>query len=138
MLILGRSGKRSTISATHADLEPSSPLSSRRSTSARLPPEPSPSDSQLARSQLESSTPTALHSGGCPEDIDPIWAKYEKQFGSQQAFSKHRESADLIGLAERARSALAWIAARPEREIVIVSHQAAARPYPPAPHLALP
>ena len=50
--------------------------------------------------------------------------EYERRFGDQNAFQQHRESADLAAIASRARSAFAWLAARPEREIVVVSHSA--------------
>ena len=60
----------------------------------------------------------------CPDDHDELWNHYERLHGSQEAFQAHRESADLPHLAERARSAFAWIGARPEAEIVLVGHQA--------------
>ena len=59
-----------------------------------------------------------------PDDVDEVWASFERRLGSQQAFLGLRETADLGGLAARARRALAWIGRRPEREIVVVSHQA--------------
>ena len=61
---------------------------------------------------------------GCTHDHDELWASYERKHGSQVAFQAHRESADLGSLANRARSAFAWLGARPEREIVVVSHSA--------------
>lgn len=61
---------------------------------------------------------------GCFHEHDELWASYERTHGSAEAFQAHRESADLPALAERARSAFAWLAARPEREIVVVSHSA--------------
>ena len=61
---------------------------------------------------------------GCSDDHDEIWASYERRHGLQEAFTAHRESADLPALAARARSAFAWLAARPEREIAVVSHSA--------------
>ena len=61
---------------------------------------------------------------GCTHDHDELWASYERRFGSQQAYSDHRESADLPALAARAREAFAWLGARQERSIAIVSHSA--------------
>lgn len=63
-------------------------------------------------------------SAGCEHEHDELWAAYERKHGTQAAFKAHRESADMPGLAARARSAFAWLAARPEREIIIVSHSA--------------
>ena len=63
-------------------------------------------------------------SAGCAHEHDALWAAYEERFGSQGAFMAHRESADLPALAERARAAFAWLASRPERDIVVVSHSA--------------
>ena len=51
-----------------------------------------------------------------------MWARYERRHGPQAAFACRRESADLRGLAARARAAFAWLAARPEREMVVVAH----------------
>ena len=61
---------------------------------------------------------------GCAHNHDEIWARYERKHGSAQAFTQHRESADLAALAVRARRAFAWLAARPEKEIVVVTHSA--------------
>lgn len=58
----------------------------------------------------------------CADDADAIWAKYERKHGSATAFTRHRESSDQPALRERARSALGWLCARPEREVVVVSH----------------
>jgi len=63
-------------------------------------------------------------SQGCLHEHDELWASYERRHGSQEAFDRHRESADLPALALRAREAFAWLAERPEREIVVVSHSA--------------
>jgi len=63
-------------------------------------------------------------SQGCLHEHDELWASYERRHGSQEAFDRHRESADLPALALRAREAFAWLAQRPEREIVVVSHSA--------------
>jgi hypothetical protein len=66
----------------------------------------------------------AVDTAGCPHEHDELWASYERRHGPQEAFAAHRESADLPGLAVRARSAFAWLGARPERELVLVSHSA--------------
>lgn len=55
-------------------------------------------------------------------DADEIWAKYEASHGSAEAFTGHRELAELPALADRWRRAAAWLAARPEQEVVVVSH----------------
>ena len=65
-----------------------------------------------------------VDTSGCTHEHDELWAAYERQHGSQQAFGGHRESADLPAIAERARAAFAWLGARPEQEIVVVSHSA--------------
>lgn len=58
----------------------------------------------------------------CTADEDAVWAKYEARHGSATAYTGHRESADLPAVAARWQSAASWLAARPEREIVLVSH----------------
>lgn len=60
--------------------------------------------------------------GGCADDADALWARYEAQYGNQMSYGKHRESADLPSLALRSRRAFAWLGARSETEIVLVSH----------------
>ncbi|KAL1514784.1 hypothetical protein AB1Y20_003870 [Prymnesium parvum] len=80
-------------------------------------------DARRSRTEIAADFPDADFSC-CPHDVDPIWSHYEAIHGSQDDFPKLRESADLGHLAARARAALTWLAARPEKEIVIVSHQA--------------
>ena len=65
-----------------------------------------------------------LDVSACEHEHDELWASYERKHGSQQAFMAHRESADLPALAMRARRAFGWLAARPEQEIVVVTHSA--------------
>lgn len=79
-------------------------------------------DARRDRSVLASEF-TDVDFSGCPDDADPLWRRYEKVHGTQAEYSGHRESDDLPNIATRARSAFAWLAARPEKEIVIVSHQ---------------
>ena len=55
-------------------------------------------------------------------DDDEIWNELVERFGPPEDFIEHRESSDLAALAARARAAFAWLGARPERDIVIVSH----------------
>jgi hypothetical protein len=40
----------------------------------------------------------------CTDNYDPLWGMYEAKYGSQEEFSEHRESADPLHIAERARS----------------------------------
>jgi broad specificity phosphatase PhoE len=60
----------------------------------------------------------------CPHDEDFFWRTFEQHYGSQDVYQGLRETSDLSALACRARAALAWLGARPEREIVVVSHSA--------------
>ena len=66
----------------------------------------------------------AIDLSGCTDDHDEIWATSERKHGSASAFQGHRESVDPHRIAARARGAFEWLAARPEREIVIVTHSA--------------
>ena len=59
----------------------------------------------------------------CPHDEDAIWAAYEARHGPADLYGEHREHRDLPSLARRAREAIEWLGGRPEREIVVVSHQ---------------
>ena len=65
-----------------------------------------------------------VDTSGCLQDHDELWAQYERELGTQEQYTGHRESADLSALAMRAREAFAWLGARPEREIVLVTHSA--------------
>ena len=56
------------------------------------------------------------------DDADALWAHYEARHGGAAEYRGHRESADLPALAARASRARAWLAARPETTIVVVSH----------------
>lgn len=57
-------------------------------------------------------------------DEDPIWARYEAILGDSNAFTGHRESADLASIADRCRVGFMLLAARPEKNIAVVSHNA--------------
>jgi len=70
-------------------------------------------DARRARAELAADFP-AIDFSGCAER-DSMWAKYEGRHD--------RESADAPALAARARRALASLAARPEKELVIVTHK---------------
>ena len=78
-------------------------------------------DGRRPLSQIRPEFP-AVDFGGCADDADALWASYEAKYGNQMSYGKHRESADLPALAMRSRRAFAWLGARPEREIVLVSH----------------
>lgn len=60
----------------------------------------------------------------CTHDHDHIWEQYEVRHGSQEEFQGLRETADLPALVARAQAAVEWLRARPETEIVVVSHAA--------------
>ena len=77
------------------------------------------------RRKLSEIAPEFLHAdfsmcGGL--DADEIWATYEARHGPAEAYAGHRELADLPALTDRWRRAAAWLAARPEQEVVVVSH----------------
>lgn len=59
-----------------------------------------------------------------PTDHDAIWEHYETWLGSDESFTKHRESAQLYKVADRARTFFDWLSARPEKHVVICSHRA--------------
>ena len=40
----------------------------------------------------------------CAENEDSLWGMYAAKYGSQEEFSAHRESADPLHIAERART----------------------------------
>jgi len=56
--------------------------------------------------------------------VDPVWARYAEQFGSQDDFDGHRESGDLPAIADRATEALRFLASCQETSIAVVSHNA--------------
>ena len=60
----------------------------------------------------------------CADDEDAVWARYEAVFGSAEAYGGHREMDRRTELAERARTAVEWLGARAERDVVVVSHSA--------------
>ena len=81
-----------------------------------------PCDARRNCTELVAEFPT-IDFSGCAEQ-DPVWPNYERRFiGSSADPFQPRESADVIALAARARRALGWLAARPEKEVVIVSHR---------------
>ena len=80
-------------------------------------------DARRPLSALAAEMPSVDFSA-CEHEEDELWKYYQAKHGPQEAFTQHRESADLSHLAERARAAFAWVGARPEREIVLVGHQA--------------
>lgn len=53
---------------------------------------------------------------------DTLWDAYETKLGSAESFSKHRESAQIYKVAERARNFLKWLSTRPEKHVVVCSH----------------
>ena len=55
-------------------------------------------------------------------DEDFLWASYEKEHGLQEDYGGLRETKNLGALRARAAEAMAWLGARPEKEIVVVSH----------------
>jgi broad specificity phosphatase PhoE len=60
----------------------------------------------------------------CVDDEDALWARYEAVYGSAESYSGHREMDRATELAARARTAMEWLGARAERDIVVVSHSA--------------
>jgi broad specificity phosphatase PhoE len=55
---------------------------------------------------------------------DPLWQRYEDEFGSYKIHDGLRESNDASGLCKRAQSAWKVLLARPERELALVGHSA--------------
>ena len=55
---------------------------------------------------------------------DPLWRKYESVVGNARAWDDHRESGDLVSVADRARAFFAWLETRTEREVAVSSHSA--------------
>ncbi|KAL7511668.1 hypothetical protein ACHAXN_009340 [Cyclotella atomus] len=58
------------------------------------------------------------------DNHDPLWHKYEGQFGSHTDHTTLRESNDPSGLYNRAHSAWRILLSRPERELALVGHSA--------------
>ena len=59
-----------------------------------------------------------------PYARDPLWRKYEAVVGDAREWDDHRESCDLVSVADRARAFFAWLETRDEREVVVSSHSA--------------
>lgn len=55
---------------------------------------------------------------------DPLWRKYESVVGNARAWDDHRESCDLVSVADRARAFFAWLKIQNEREVAVSSHSA--------------
>ena len=55
---------------------------------------------------------------------DPLWRKYVDVVGDADAWDDHRESCDLVSVADRARAFFAWLETQTEREIAVSSHSA--------------
>ena len=59
-----------------------------------------------------------------PYACDPLWRKYEAVVGDAREWDDHRESCDLVSVADRARAFFAWLETRDEREVAVSSHSA--------------
>jgi broad specificity phosphatase PhoE len=57
-------------------------------------------------------------------DSDRIWDKYEQQLGCHETWTRHRESAELYVVAERARQFFQWLRHRPETHVAVCTHSA--------------
>ncbi len=57
-------------------------------------------------------------------DHDDLWEAYEKRLGSADAYTSHRESAELYRVAERGRQFFHWLSQRPESVVILCSHAA--------------
>jgi predicted GIY-YIG superfamily endonuclease len=57
-------------------------------------------------------------------DEDDLWASFEQKHGNATQYTGLRESAHMRTIAHRSARLFAWLQARPEREIVVVSHAA--------------
>jgi broad specificity phosphatase PhoE len=55
---------------------------------------------------------------------DDLWEHYEKWLGSHEEYQHHRESSQIYKVADRARFFFSWLATRPEKHVVVCSHQA--------------
>jgi len=110
-------------------------LSENDSNSSKLPPIPFVAceewretvnylcDQRLSSNALQSSFPF-VDFQHIQHDIDPIWSKYESQFGPHDVYTAIRESGDDEGLAQRAKLAWEFIKHRKEQNIALVSHSA--------------
>lgn len=57
-------------------------------------------------------------------DPDPLWRKYVDVVGDADTWDDHRESCDLVSVADRARAFFAWLETQTEREVAVSSHSA--------------
>ena len=57
-------------------------------------------------------------------DPDPLWRKYVDVVGDADTWDDHRESCDLVSVADRARAFFAWLETQTEREVAVASHSA--------------
>jgi broad specificity phosphatase PhoE len=57
-----------------------------------------------------------------PADHDRIWAKYEAAV--PEGYDGHRESGDLVSVADRGRAFFEWLSGRKETEVAVSSHSA--------------
>lgn len=67
-------------------------------------------------------TQTAEGPGGADFHHDRIWAMYDAAL--PQGYDGHRESADLISVANRGREFFRWLSGRVETEVAVSSHSA--------------
>lgn len=58
------------------------------------------------------------------QDHDEIWESYVRRVGLPEEYGRHRESAELHRVADRARSFFIWIRNRSEQEVVVCTHSA--------------
>ncbi|CAL53352.1 Histidine phosphatase superfamily, clade-1 [Ostreococcus tauri] len=83
-------------------------------------------DRRRATEELEREFGSRIDFSRCPA-TDELWEKYERLAGPPDQWTKHRESCDLYSVANRLRAFLTWLAARPERDVVVCSHSATLR-----------
>jgi broad specificity phosphatase PhoE len=77
--------------------------------------------------ELQAEFPNRIDFSLCPEDKDAIWEAYDQRLGTDH--TKHRESAELHVVADRARDFFQWVSSRSEQEIVVCTHSAFLRAF---------
>jgi len=66
----------------------------------------------------------AVNFDSVQHDDDPLWHKYQIEYGDHLEFDGMRESTDGMHLYRRAREAWTMLSQRPERNVVVVGHSA--------------
>lgn len=80
-------------------------------------------DSRRPLSTLQYEFP-AVNFDSIQHENDPLWHKYQVEYGNHVEFDGMRESTDGVHLYQRAREAWTMLSVRPEKNVAVVGHSA--------------